>query len=331
MADQAAIRVRGLVKSYGGHRVLDGLDLTVPAGSVYALLGGNGAGKTTTVRILATLTRPDDGRVTVAGFDVTAERAKVRQSISLTGQYAALDELQTGAENLRMMGRLSGLGAGQARTRTAELLRQFDLTEAGKRQVGTYSGGMRRRLDLAASLVARPKVIFLDEPTTGLDLPSRQALWATIAGLAAGGTTIFLTTQYLEEADRLADRIAVLAEGRLAAEGTASQLKQRVAGRRLDLHAAGPAAYDELARRAGTHGKADRATLTVAVSTDGGAAHVRSVLDRLDPARDLVSDFAVHGATLDDVFLAITGHTASEAAGPAASATAVMKKETLNV
>jgi len=298
MADQAAIRVRGLVKSYGGHRVLDGLDLTVPAGSVYALLGGNGAGKTTTVRILATLTRPDDGRVTVAGFDVTAERAKVRQAISLTGQYAALDELQTGAENLRMMGRLSGLGAGQARTRTAELLRQFDLTEAGKRQVGTYSGGMRRRLDLA---------------------------------LAAGGTTIFLTTQYLEEADRLADRIAVLAGGRLAAEGTASQLKQRVAGRRLDLHAAGPAAYDELARRAGTHGKADRATLTVAVPTDGGAAHVRSVLDRLDPARDLVSDFAVHGATLDDVFLAITGHTASEAAGPASSATVAMKKETLNV
>src|SRR6516162_8116849 len=202
MADQAAIRVRGLVKSYGGHRVLDGLDLTVPAGSVYALLGGNGAGKTTTVRILATLTRPDDGRVTVAGFDVTAERAKVRQAISLTGQYAALDELQTGAENLRMMGRLSALGAGQARARTAELLRQFDLAEAGKRQVGTYSGGMRRRLDLAASLVARPKVIFLDEPTTGLDLPSRQALWATIAGLAAGGTTIFLTTQYLEGADR---------------------------------------------------------------------------------------------------------------------------------
>ena len=331
MTDQAAIRVRGLVKSYGGHRVLDGLDLTVPTGSVYALLGGNGAGKTTTVRILATLTRPDDGRVTVAGFDVTAERAKVRQAISLTGQYAALDEVQTGAENLRMMGRLSGLGAAQARTRAADLLRQFDLVEAGKRRVGTYSGGMRRRLDLAASLVARPKVIFLDEPTTGLDLPSRQALWATIAGLAAGGTTIFLTTQYLEEADRLADRIAVLAAGRLAAEGTASQLKQRVAGQWLDLRAAGPAAYAELARRADWHGKADRATLTVAVPTEGGAAHVRSVLDRLDPARDLVSDFAVHGATLDDVFLAITGDTASEAAGPVASATVVMKDETLNV
>jgi len=331
VTEGAAIQVRGLVKSYGGHRVLDGLDLTVPAGSVYALLGGNGAGKTTTVRVLSTLTRPDGGQVTVAGFDVTAERAKVRQAISLTGQYAALDEVQTGAENLRMMGRLSGLGAAQARARAAELLRQFDLAEAGKRQVGTYSGGMRRRLDLAASLVARPKVIFLDEPTAGLDLPSRQTLSATIAGLAAGGTTIFLTTQYLEEADRLADRIAVLAEGRLAAEGTASQLKQRVAGQRLDLHAAGPAAYAELARRAGGHGKADRATLTVAVPTDGGAAHVRSVLDRLDPARDLVSDFAVHGATLDDVFLAITGHTASETAGPAASATVVMKKETLNV
>jgi ABC-2 type transport system ATP-binding protein len=331
MTDQTAIQVRGLVKSYGGHRVLDGLDLTVPAGSVYALLGGNGAGKTTAVRILATLTRPDGGRVTVAGFDVTTERAKVRQAISLTGQYAALDEVQTGAENLRMMGRLSGLGAAQARARAAELLRQFDIAEAGKRQVGTYSGGMRRRLDLAASLVARPKVIFLDEPTTGLDLPSRQALWATIAGLAAGGTTIFLTTQYLEEADRLADRIAVLALGRRAAEGTASQLKQRVAGQRLDLRAAGPAAYAELARRADGHGKSDRATLTVAVPTDGGAAHVRSVLDRLDPARDLVSDFAVHGATLDDVFLAITGHTVSEAAGPVASAAVVMKEETFNV
>jgi len=330
MADQAMIRVRGLVKSYGGRRVLDGLDLTVPAGSVYALLGGNGAGKTTTVRILSTLSRPDGGQVTVAGFDVTAQRAKVRQAISLTGQYAALDEVQTGAENLRMMGRLSGLGAGQARTRAAELLRQFDLAEAGKRQVGTYSGGMRRRLDLAASLVARPAVIFLDEPTAGLDLPSRQALWAVTAGLAASGTTIFLTTQYLEEADRLAHRIAVLAGGRLAAEGTAAQLKQRVAGQRLDLHAAGPAAYAELARRAGGHGKADPATLTVAVPTDGGAAHVRSALDRLDPSRDLVSDFAVHGATLDDVFLALTGHTAPEAAGPAASATAVMEKETLD-
>src|SRR5215470_1456738 len=330
MADQTAIRVRGLVKSYGGHRVLDGLDLTVPAGSVYALLGGNGAGKTTTVRILSTLTRPDGGQVTVAGFDVTAERAKVREAISLTGQYAALDEVQTGAENLRMMGRLSGLGARQARARAAELLRKFDLAEAGKRQVSTYSGGMRRRLELAASLVARPKVIFLDEPTTGLDLPSRQALWATIAALAAGGTTIFLTTQYLEEADRLADRIAVLAEGRLAAEGTASQLKQRVAGQRLELRAAGPAAYAELARRADGHGKADRTALTVAVPTDGSAAHVRSVLDRLDPARDLVSDFAVHGATLDDVFLAITGHTASEAAEPVASAAVVMKEETLN-
>src|SRR5262249_33748130 len=179
MVDQAAIRVRGLVKSYGAQRVLDGLDLTVPAGSVYALLGGNGAGKTTTVRILSTLTRPDGGQVTVAGFDVTAERAKVREAISLTGQYAALDEVQTGTGNLRRRGGLSGLGARQARARAAELLRQFDLAEAGKRQVSTYSGGMRRRLDLAASLVARPKVIFLDEPTTGLDLPSRQALWAT--------------------------------------------------------------------------------------------------------------------------------------------------------
>src|SRR5262249_12243013 len=223
MADQAAIRVRGLVKSYGGHRVLDGLDLTVPAGSVYALLGGNGAGETTTGRVLSTLTPPDGGQGTVARFDRTSGRAKARQGISLTGQYAALDEVVTGAENLRMMGRLSGLGARQARAGAAELLRQFDLAEAGKRQVSTYSGGMRRRLDLAASLVARPTVIFLDEPTTGLDLPSRQALWATIAGLAAGGTTIFLTTQYLEEADRLADRVPGLAGGRPARQGPAAR------------------------------------------------------------------------------------------------------------
>ena len=189
---------------------------------------------------------------------MTAQRAKVRRAISLPGQYAALDEVQTGAENLRMMGRLSGLGVGQARARADELLRQFDLVAAGRRQVGTYSGGMRRRVDLAAGLAARPRVIFLDEPTTGLDLPGRQALWATITGLAADGITIFLTTQYLEEADRLADRIAVLAEGRLAAEGTAAQLKQRVAGHRLDLHAAGPAAFAELAAAPAKKGRPTR-------------------------------------------------------------------------
>jgi ABC-2 type transport system ATP-binding protein len=301
-----AIATSGLVKSYGKHQVLDGVDLRVPAGSVYALLGGNGAGKTTTVRILATLSRPDGGQARVAGFDVLKQRAQVRKAISLTGQYAALDEAQTGAENLRMMGRLTGLSRRDAGARAAELLDRFSLSEeAGHRQVGTYSGGMRRRLDLAASLVGRPSVIFLDEPTTGLDLPSRQAMWEVVTGLASSGVTIFLTTQYLDEADRLADRIAVLNGGRLVAEGTAAELKQRVAEKRLDLRASTDAAYAELsARPAATH--KDPATRTVGVPTDGSAANVRALLDELDPARRLVADFAVHGATLDDVFLALT-------------------------
>jgi ABC-2 type transport system ATP-binding protein len=301
-----AIQTSGLVKSYGKHQVLGGVDLCVPRGSVYALLGGNGAGKTTTVRILATLSRPDGGQVRVAGFDVLRDRASVRKNISLTGQYAALDETQTGAENLRMMGRLSGLSRRDAGARAAELLDRFGLSEqVGRRQVGTYSGGMRRRLDLAASLVGRPSVIFLDEPSTGLDLPSRQAMWQVVTGLADDGVTIFLTTQYLEEADRLADRIAVLNGGRLVAEGTAAELKHRVAGQRLDLRAAGQAAYGELsAHPAAAH--EDPATLTVGVPTDGSAADVRALLDELDPARCLVADFAVHGTTLDDVFLALT-------------------------
>jgi ABC-2 type transport system ATP-binding protein len=284
---ELAIETNGLKKSYGKATVLAGLDLRVPRGSVYALLGRNGAGKTTTVRILSTLSRPDGGQVRVAGFDVIRDRSKVRRTISLTGQYAALDEMQTGQENLRMMGRLAGLSRPAARQRAAELLNQFALTEAGARQVGTYSGGMRRRLDLAASLVGRPSVIFLDEPSTGLDLPSRQAMWNTVAGLAADGVTIFLTTQYLEEADKLADRIALLNGGRLVAEGTPAELKQRVSEKRLEVRLAGTAE-------------------PMTLPTDGSAAQVRALLDQVDPSRQLVQDFAVHGATLDDVFLALT-------------------------
>jgi ABC-2 type transport system ATP-binding protein len=307
MSSMLAVEARGLVKSYQQVRVLSGLDLEVAQGTVFALLGRNGAGKTTTIRILSTLSRPDSGWARVAGFDVVRERHAVRRSISLTGQYAALDEALTGEENLRMMGRLSGLSRSASRTRAAELLERFTLTDAGRRRVSAYSGGMRRRLDLAASLVGRPSVIFLDEPTTGLDLPSRQTMWEVVADLASSGVTIFLTTQYLEEADRLAHRIAVLDRGRLIAEGTAAELKQRFAGQRLDLRLADAAAFTDLSRRLdGTVLHADPAALTLSLGCDGDAASVRALLDFLDPGRSLVRTFAVRGASLDDVFLALT-------------------------
>jgi ABC-2 type transport system ATP-binding protein len=241
----------------------------------------------------------------------------VRRSISLTGQYAALDGLQTGAENLRMMGRLAGLTGPAARRRAYELLARFDLAAAGRRRVGTYSGGMRRRLDLAASLVVPRAVIFLDEPTTGLDLPSRQAMWQVVTGLAEQGATVFLTTQYLEEADRLADRIGVLDGGRLVAEGTPHALKRQVAGQRLDLTLVDAAAYQRAEMRLADRAvRRDPDRLTVGVPTDGGAGQVRALLDEVDPDRSAVAGFAVHTATLDDVFLALTGHAATP---PAAS------------
>jgi ABC-2 type transport system ATP-binding protein len=312
MADELAVEAAGLEKSYGAVKVLAGVDLRVERGSVFALLGPNGAGKTTTVRILATLTRADAGRARVAGFDVVGERRRVRRSISLTGQDAAVDELQTGQENLRMMGRLAGLSRAQAGRRARELLDQFDLAEAGRRRVASYSGGMRRRLDLAASLVVRPAVLFLDEPTTGLDLRSRQAMWQVVKGLAGSGVTVFLTTQYLEEADRLADRIAVVDGGRVVAEGTSAQLKRRIAGQRLDLVLADTTAFREAARALGGRAvQRDPGRLTIGVATDGSAAQVRALLDEVDPGRRAVARFAVHGATLDDVFLALTGRAAS--------------------
>jgi ABC-2 type transport system ATP-binding protein len=315
MVPELAVEAVGLEKSYGKVRVLDGVDLRVARGSVFALLGPNGAGKTTAVRILSTLLKADAGTARVAGFDVVRDRRRVRHSISLTGQYAAVDELQTGEENLRMMGRLSRLSPAQARLRARDLLARFDLAGAGRRRVATYSGGMRRRLDLAASLVGDPEVIFLDEPTTGLDLRARQAMWQVVTDLAGSGVTVFLTTQYLEEADLLADRIAVVDSGRVVAEGTPGELKRQVAGQRLDLTLADTAAYDEAARILGGRAvRADRAGLTVSCAADGGAAQVRALLDEIDPGRTAVRDFAVHSATLDDVFLALTGHPADDSA-----------------
>jgi ABC-2 type transport system ATP-binding protein len=314
MNDDLAIEASGLAKSYRDVRVLDGVDLNIPRGSVFALLGPNGAGKTTAVRILATLTEADAGQARVAGFDVRRERSAVRRRISLTGQFAALDDVQTGEENLRMMGRLARLSRAEAAARANELIGRFDLTAAARRRAGTYSGGMRRRLDIAASLVGRPSVIFLDEPSTGLDPQSRLIMWQVIEGLAAGGVTVFLTTQYLEEAERLAETIAVLDGGRIIAQGTAAELKQRVAAQRLDLTCASEAAYDDVTRHFG--GRAihrDHASLTLGVpihgsAAEGSAAEIRALLDAADPSRTLVASFAVRGASLDDVFQILTHH-----------------------
>jgi len=309
MSDDMAIETSGLAKSYRDVRVLDGVDLNISRGSVFALLGPNGAGKTTAVRILATLTEADAGRARVAGFDVRRERSAVRRRISLTGQFAALDDAQTGEENLRMMGRLARLSRAGARQRATELIQRFDLTAAARRRVGTYSGGMRRRLDIATSLVGRPSVIFLDEPSTGLDPQSRLTMWQVIEALAAEGVTVFLTTQYLEEAERLAETIAVLDGGRIIAQGTAAELKQRVAAQRLDLTGASEAAYADLTRHFGDRAiHRDHASLTLGVPTDGSAAEVRALLDAADPGRTLVASFAVRGASLDDVFLILTHH-----------------------
>lgn len=310
MNDERVIEAYGLEKSYGDVKVLRGVNVQVARGTVFGLLGPNGAGKTTMVRILATLASPDKGQAYVAGFDILRDRNQVRRHISLTGQYAAIDELQTGEENLRMMGRLSGLSSRQASSRAHELLERFGLTESGRRRVATYSGGMRRRLDLAASLVSHPAVIFLDEPTTGLDPRSRQALWEVITGLTETGVTVFLTTQYLEEADQLADRIAVLDGGCIVAEGTSSELKHQVAGQRLDLTFTGAHFFDEVVRSLGNRAiHRNASSLTIGVATDGTAAHVRALLDEIDPQRSLIAQFAVHSATLDDVFFALTGHT----------------------
>ncbi|MFD9881929.1 ATP-binding cassette domain-containing protein [Streptomyces alboflavus] len=309
----AAIEATGLTKSYGGPDtpvpVLRGVDLRVPPGTVFALLGPNGAGKTTAVRILATLTEPDAGTARVAGHDVRTRRREVRRAISLTGQFAAVDEAQTGAENLRMMARLVGLGRAAARARADELLARFGLSDAADRLVRTYSGGMRRRVDLAAGLVGEPEVIFLDEPTTGLDPRSRRELWDVVGDLAARGTTVFLTTQYLEEADHLADRVAVLHGGVIVAEGTPAELKSRVAGHHLDITLTTSDAYLRVHAAAPHATHHDPRTRTLGLPTDGTARHVRALLDELDPTGTDVAHFALRTASLDEVFLALTAPT----------------------
>jgi len=312
MTSDLTIEAAGLEKSYNSNPVVSGISLTVPSASVFALLGPNGAGKTTTVRMLATLTAPDGGTASVAGRDVVAQRAEVRRRISLTGQYAAVDGLQTGAENLRMIGRLQGLSGAVARDRASELLDRFDLVDAGGRRVATYSGGMRRRLDLAASLMRRPRVLFLDEPTTGLDPRSRRQLWNLVGTLVSDGVTVFLTTQYLDEADALADRIAVLDRGRIVAEGSATELKAAVAGRRLVVRTVDGVAYDAVAQIAGARVvDRDPGLLTLGVACDGEGPAVRDLLDELDPGRERIADFSVRTASLDDVFLTLTGHPAT--------------------
>jgi len=283
----AAIEIRGLRKAFGAQTVLDGIDLRVEAGSVFALLGPNGAGKTTLISILSTLVDPDGGTATVCGHDVVADREGVKESISLTGQSAAVDGVLTGEENLRMMARLSGYTAAGARRRASELLESFDLAGSARKRVATYSGGMRRRLDLALSLVATPPVIFLDEPTTGLDTRSRQALWDIIDGLARAGTTILLTTQYLEEADHLADRIAVLDHGAIVAEGTAGELKALVGGEVVELRGRN----DEVLRE---------------LPTDGTVDGLRAAIDELDDLALPGASIGIRKPSLDDAFLALT-------------------------
>ena len=302
----SAIEVAGLCMSYGGRQVIAGVDLSVPAGTVYALLGPNGAGKTTTVRILSTLLSADAGLARVAGYDVVSEADQVRASIGVTGQFSAVDELLTGRENLRLMADLGHLDRRRTPTVIARQLERFDLLEAADRRVATYSGGMKRRLDLAMTLVPGPRLIFLDEPTTGLDPRSRRNLWGIVRELVADGVTVFLTTQYLEEADQLADRIGVLDGGRLVAEGTAAELKRRVPGGHVELQVTDTERVAELERQL-PDARPNVEALTVTVPHDGSLTELRRLLDGIDDDGS-VTGLTVHTPDLDDVFLALTGH-----------------------
>ncbi|HZE48884.1 MAG TPA: ATP-binding cassette domain-containing protein [Jatrophihabitantaceae bacterium] len=310
-----AVLAEGLVKTFGETRALDGLDLAVPEGTVVGLLGPNGAGKTTAVRVFSTLLRPDGGRAEVLGIDVVKHPQQVRRSIGLTGQFAAIDDYLTGRENLILFGRLYHLGAKAAEQRADELLERFDLVEPAGRMAKTYSGGMRRRLDIAASLVARPQVMFLDEPTTGLDPRGRLGMWGVIEDLVREGTTMLLTTQYLDEADRLADSIAVIDHGRVIARGTSDELKAQVGGARLELIVGS----DECVGRAteimrkvgdGTEPTVDGRDISVPVSA--GASVLIDVVREVDAARVTIADLALRRPTLDDVFMRLTGHAAED-------------------
>ncbi|MER6778621.1 ATP-binding cassette domain-containing protein [Streptomyces sp. NPDC000659] len=304
----AAVCTTGLRKSYGDKTVLDGVDLHIPAGSVFALLGPNGAGKTTVVKILSTLITADGGQARVAGHDVAASPEGVRAAIGVTGQFSAVDGLITGEENMLLMADLHHLSRSEGRRVAAELLERFDLVEAAKKPASTYSGGMKRRLDIAMTLVGDPRIIFLDEPTTGLDPRSRHNMWQIIRELVTDGVTVFLTTQYLEEADQLADRIAVLNNGRIAAEGTAEELKRLIPGGHVRLRFSDPAAYRNatLALREVTR---DDEALSLQISSDGSQRELRSLLDRLDSAGIEADELTVHTPDLDDVFFALTGGT----------------------
>jgi ABC-2 type transport system ATP-binding protein len=307
IATRTAISATGLRKSYGDKVVLDGIDLTVAEGTIFSLLGPNGAGKTTMVQIMSTLIPADGGKMHVAGHDLATDPDAVRAAIGVTGQFSAVDGLLTGQENLKLMADLHHLGKAEGRRRIAALLDRFDLAEDAGKPAAAYSGGMRRRLDLAMGLVGDPRIVFLDEPTTGLDPRGRRTMWQIIRDLVADGVTIFLTTQYLEEADHLADRIAVLDQGRLVAEGTPGELKRLVPGGHIRLQFAGQQDLESAARAVGEVSRDDEA-LTLQVPSDGGVRSLRALLDRLDYASVEVSALSVHTPDLDDVFLALTGH-----------------------
>jgi ABC-2 type transport system ATP-binding protein len=308
----SVIAVSGLRKAYGDKTVLDGIDLEVRAGTVFSLLGPNGAGKTTTVNVLTTLIKGDSGTVRVAGHDIATEAEAVRAVIGVTGQFAAVDDLLTGEENLQLMADLHHLRAAEGKRVVTSLLERFDLAESAQKMAATYSGGMRRKLDLAMTLVTRPQIIFLDEPTAGLDPRSRRTMWDIVRELVADGVTVFLTTQYLEEADQLAGRIAVLDQGHLVAEGTPDELKRQVPGSHVRLRFSDVGALDAAARIL-NGSTADDAALTLQVPSDGGVKSLRALLNRLDDHSIEVEEFSAHTPDLDDVFLALTGHASTEA------------------
>jgi ABC-2 type transport system ATP-binding protein len=303
-----AIAATGLRKSYGEHMVLDGIDLTVQRGTVFALLGPNGAGKTTTVQILSTLIHADAGQAALAGYDLNTEPARIREVIGVTGQYSAVDKLLTGRENLMLMADLFQLGRARSKSRAGELLERFDLTEAADKPASTYSGGMQRKLDLAMTLVSDPQIIFLDEPTTGLDPRSRRVMWQIVKDLAGSGVTIFLTTQYLDEADQLAGQIALLDHGALIARGTPDELKRMIPGGHIRLRFNDAGTLGKAREVIARPGRADEEALTLEVPTSGSVPELRGILTRLDDQGIDVAELTVHTPDLDDVFLTLTGN-----------------------